>query len=937
MPNSDARPACRLVAKYRPPPPPPYQNNPKAKQSTSTPTIAMEFATALLPKLAKLLQEEYNLQTSARKGIDFLYRELETMHAVLRKISEVPREQLDDLQRIWARDVRELSYDMEDIVDTFMVDVEGPDPPSKRGARKILKKMIRKVAKAMARREVAQEINDIRERVRELAERRERYKLDDIAPANKTFVDPRIRALYTKVTELVGIGEAKEQVIARLTKQDADEQERIVVVSIAGFGGIGKTTLAKAVYDEIKGQFDCTAFVSVSRNPDAKKLLKDILYQLHRGGAHPGADLDEIRHLIDLVRDFLQNKRYLIVIDDIWDKEPWDKVIRLALMENDMRSRIITTTRIIDVAEHLGGCYRLKPLSDESSEILFYGRIFGSKHKCPNQFYEVSKTILKKCGGIPLAIVTTSSLLANKSEDARVWSDVCNSIGSGLGRNNPGMDDMRKILLLSYYDLPSHLKTCLLYLSIFPEDYVITKDRLIWRWVAEVLDLIISLSVEECFVTTILGDGLLESKVRRLSLHNSTTWPTIKMPKLRSFTIFSPAGVVIDLATSLSRYLLLRILDLRGYKLNDLASLGFVGSLSHLRYLGLSSSGDIPDQLPLEIGKLRFLQTLDLSETRVLELPSSVITGLGQLMCLRCYRVGTRLPDGLKKLTSLEVLEQVDLTPKCIAEELCHLTQLRVLEVWVTLSTKVAVAAAAADDDDDDDDEEEEEEEEEEWTTCSEALLESLGKLTKFECLHISVRPDGCNLNGSMAEPLCNLRRLCIRNARVVPTWIRPAWLPSLCYLEILVKHERRDDIQVLGTLPCLGHLKFCVLKGAVVRCAIGSDAFPRVVSFEFVIWGGRGAGVMPCTFPRGAMPMLQDYKFHITRHQLETIAVEDMGLSLGHLASLRRVDVRGLEFYYIDDESIIIDKMRSVREKLEQEAAAHPNHPLQIHGNFAF
>ncbi|XP_039802979.1 disease resistance protein RGA5-like isoform X1 [Panicum virgatum] len=229
-----------------------------------------------------------------------------------------------------------------------------------------------------------------------------------------------------------------------------------IVVSIAGFGGLGKTTLAKAVYDEIKGQFDCTAFVSVSRNPDATKLLKDILYELHKGGEHPGANLDEIKHLIDLVRDFLRNKRYLIVIDDIWDKEPWDKAIGLALMENNKRSRIITTTRIIGVAEHVGGCYRLKPLSDESSEILLYGRIFGSKDKCPRQFSEVSKNILKKCGGVPLAIVTTSSLLANKSEDIRVWNDVCSSIGSGLGRN-PGMDDMRKILLLSYYDLPSHL------------------------------------------------------------------------------------------------------------------------------------------------------------------------------------------------------------------------------------------------------------------------------------------------------------------------------------------------------------------------------------------------------------------------------------------------------------------------------------------------
>jgi len=134
----------------------------------------MEFASTLLPKLAKLLQDEYKLHKGARKDIEFLHGELEAMRAALRKIGVVPREQLDDPQRIWARDVRELSYDMEDIIDTFMVDVEGPDPPSKRGAKKIFKKMVRKVTKAMARREVAQEINDIKERVKELAERRDR-------------------------------------------------------------------------------------------------------------------------------------------------------------------------------------------------------------------------------------------------------------------------------------------------------------------------------------------------------------------------------------------------------------------------------------------------------------------------------------------------------------------------------------------------------------------------------------------------------------------------------------------------------------------------------------------------------------------------------------------------------------------------------------------
>lgn len=91
----------------------------------------MEFATALLPKLTKLLHDEYNLQKSARKGIEFLYNELKAMRAALEVIGEVPKEQLNQLQTIWAQDVRDLSYDMEDIIDTFMVDVAGPDPPAK--------------------------------------------------------------------------------------------------------------------------------------------------------------------------------------------------------------------------------------------------------------------------------------------------------------------------------------------------------------------------------------------------------------------------------------------------------------------------------------------------------------------------------------------------------------------------------------------------------------------------------------------------------------------------------------------------------------------------------------------------------------------------------------------------------------------------------------
>jgi disease resistance protein RPM1 len=96
----------------------------------------------------------------------------------------------------------------------------------------------------------------------------------------------------------------------------------------------------------------------------------------------------------------------------------------------------------------------MEPLPHQSSKDLFYGRIFGSEQKCPKEFVEISEKIIKKCGGVPLAIITTSSLLANKLGRIKDWYEFCESIGSGL-ESNPDMENMRKILSLSYYDLPA--------------------------------------------------------------------------------------------------------------------------------------------------------------------------------------------------------------------------------------------------------------------------------------------------------------------------------------------------------------------------------------------------------------------------------------------------------------------------------------------------
>jgi disease resistance protein RPM1 len=130
----------------------------------------------------------------------------------------------------------------------------------------------------------------------------------------------------------------------------------------------------------------------------------------------------------------------------------------------------------------------MKPLVLEASEKLFLKTVFGSteKHICPNELKDIVDKILKKCGGLPLAIVSIGSLLAsyNSADSIEVWRRVSSSIGS-LMENHPTLEGMRRLISLSYDYLPHHLKACMLYLSIFPEDYVIEKDRLLYRWIVE--------------------------------------------------------------------------------------------------------------------------------------------------------------------------------------------------------------------------------------------------------------------------------------------------------------------------------------------------------------------------------------------------------------------------------------------------------------------
>jgi disease resistance protein RPM1 len=231
----------------------------------------------VLGKLATLLGDEYKRFRRVRDEIGFLTRELTAMEAFLHKMSM--DEDPDVQDKVWMKEVRELSYDIEDSLDDF---IERADDKSVKPDG-FMKKIKNLLDRTKDRRQIAKAIEDLKKQVIEACERRQRYMISEaISKVKDVTVDLRALAIFGDVSTLVGIGGPKNDRI-HLFAQEArceSRQQQPKMISVVGFGGLGKTTLACQVYQELKDQFDYHAFVSVSRNPDMIKVLRTILSQV---------------------------------------------------------------------------------------------------------------------------------------------------------------------------------------------------------------------------------------------------------------------------------------------------------------------------------------------------------------------------------------------------------------------------------------------------------------------------------------------------------------------------------------------------------------------------------------------------------------------------------------------------------------------------------
>lgn len=249
----------------------------------------------------------------------FLKAEMEGMEATLLDVLEFP---VDDQRpnrhvKLWAADARDLSYDLEDSIDKFMLSAQVGNPSKPQSFKGFIDRSLHLLTKAKIRHKIGTNIKDVKIRIKEVNERRDRYKRDHVVdkPVGATIDSLRLSALYKKVKDLVGVEVKSNKLVKRLMEGDEASKQQLRIISIVGFGGIGKTTLANTVYQKLRGQFDCGAFVSVSLNPVLGNIFKNMLQQLDGENYRNinEATWSEAQLINELSR-FLLHKRYACIL-----------------------------------------------------------------------------------------------------------------------------------------------------------------------------------------------------------------------------------------------------------------------------------------------------------------------------------------------------------------------------------------------------------------------------------------------------------------------------------------------------------------------------------------------------------------------------------------------------------------------------------------------
>ncbi|KAI8570623.1 hypothetical protein RHMOL_Rhmol01G0050100 [Rhododendron molle] len=391
-------------------------------------------------------------------------------------------------------DLEDLSYDMDDVLDEFATEalrrkvMEEPRASTSK-VRKFIPNCCTSfnpstLVSDFRMRLKMDEINEITKRLQDLFDRRKGLGLESIN-ATGSGKAPQRRPTSALIIEPCLYGRDNDKkAILELLLSDQSGSNKVGVVPIVGMGGVGKTTLAQMVYNDemVDEHFEMKAWICVSEVFDIVGVTKAILEFVTKRTC----EFKALAQVQDELKKALAGKKFLIVLDDVWNKNHSDwSSLKSPFNDGAIGSKIIVTTRSRDAANTMAGANRyhfLTELSEDDCWSVFVQNAFEDTSMATNQnLVSTGQEIIKKCKGLPLAARTLGGLLRCKlTEDE--WKGVLNSKIWELSEEESHiLPDLR----LSYYHLPSDLKKCFAYCSILPKDYEFDEEELVFLWMAE--------------------------------------------------------------------------------------------------------------------------------------------------------------------------------------------------------------------------------------------------------------------------------------------------------------------------------------------------------------------------------------------------------------------------------------------------------------------
>ncbi|KAJ9174562.1 hypothetical protein P3X46_013197 [Hevea brasiliensis] len=664
--------------------------------------------------------------------------ELEKMEKTLSKVKAVLADAEDKqisnrLVKIWLRELRDLAYDAEDILDEFSFEVlrRKQQVEQRRGegsSSKVWSVMLRfldhlNTHRVLFNMKMKSEIETINAKFQELIEKKNSLELRENGADDGSRKSLKRLPTSSLVDERVVCGRAQEkEKIIQLLLSGQGCGDRVCVIPIVGMGGVGKTTLSQIVYNDsrVVDWFDLKVWCCVSEDFDVVRVTKTILEAI----TMKDFNIKDLNLLQVALSEQLRGKRYLIVLDDVWSEkyEDWI-VLRQPFQVGSPCSKIIVTTRNHGVAAIMGTVegHFLKELSVDNCLSLFAMHALGRRNFDGHlNLKEIGEKIVRKCGGLPLAVKTLGSLL-HMNTDQDEWESVLNSKIWHLPEDKSGI---LPALRLSYYYLPSYLKPLFAFCSIFPKNYELYQDELVLLWMAEgflpelegkkpmeeldsYFNQLLSRSLfqrssieKPRFVMHDLINDLAQTVAGEICMNLNDKFEDNKLhqivEKARHFSFirrpyevwnrFEVLGTMNHLRTFvalpirtlpwaccyLSKKVLhdvlpklrcLRVLSFSGYQISELPD--SISSLKHLRYLNMSCTKI--KWLPKSLSTLLYLETLLLYGcTELTKLPQ----GIGNLINL-CHLDITNthnlheMPLQIGNLTSLQTLSKFILGEGC--------------------------------------------------------------------------------------------------------------------------------------------------------------------------------------------------------------------------------------------------------------------------------